>query len=84
MSDTAISEQTIEYRIRWSASSNITFNGATDWELFDLTDAANAEEVEDYFNQTQGRYSTPEGFEIALEASGFEWWVETRESDKDA
>lgn len=65
----------IEFRLCWSASSNISFNGAADWEPWGDEDAT-AKEVEDalYAGRT-----TCEGLGAALEASGFEWWVETRE-----
>src|SRR4051812_43374334 len=33
----------LEYRIRWSASSNVTFSGATDWEPWE--DDGDPEEV---------------------------------------
>lgn len=65
----------IEYRIGWSASSNASFGGTTDWQPWD-DDAADAEQVED-LAQVGGEI--PMGLEDALNASGFEWWVEARE-----
>lgn len=67
----------IEYRICWSASSNVTFRGSSEWESWgeeDITD----DEVQDAM--CEGPVSLPNGLETALEASGFEWYVETRES----
>lgn len=72
-----MSESKIEYRVCWSASSNISFRGATDWETAEDW-GETAEEVETALNDTKG--GTPEGLEIALDRSGFEWWVETREA----
>lgn len=70
----------LEYRVCWSASSNIGFKGASDWEkAFD--EDITADELEDDLGEALGgRTSIPESLEIALEASGFEWWVETREA----
>jgi hypothetical protein len=66
----------IEYRICWSASSNITFGGETDWEDWDSGDATDEGAVERELTDGPGRLS--QALEQALEASGYEWWVETR------
>jgi hypothetical protein len=68
-----------EYRIRWNASSNITFQGATDWYPWDEDANATDEEIQSALGQGSGGLC--EGFEIALEQSGFEWWAETRPSE---
>jgi hypothetical protein len=69
-----------EYRICWNASSNIGFRGATDWEPWEEGD--NPEEVL-YESEIQVPINLPPGLEIALEASGFEWHVESRENEAD-
>lgn len=66
----------IEYRLCWSASSNINFRGETDWAPWDEEDDT-AEDVDRTMNS--GRVDCL-GLEEVLNASGFEWWVETRES----
>jgi hypothetical protein len=68
----------IEYRICWAASSNAMFKDETDWASWggDPDDAQEA--VEEALNKSAG--GLPQGLEEALEASGFEWWVETREA----
>lgn len=68
-----------EYRVCWSASSNISFHGATDWEAWGSDDSA--DEIEDALNVGSG--TIPEGLSIALDASGFEWWAEVREGAPD-
>lgn len=69
-------EKTLEYRICWAASSNAQFKGQSDWEF--ANDDETAEEVEDALSRSHG--GIPEGLDIALNGSGFEWWVETREA----
>lgn len=70
------------FRICWSASSNASFHGETDWEPFGPSgDNPTREEVEDALYAGD---HTSEGLGIALEASGFEWWVEVREANEDA
>jgi hypothetical protein len=73
-----VSEATIEFRITWRASSNITFHGATEWEPWwgDPDDDHDAIEEE----LIKGEVS--EGQRLALEGSGFEWNVETRSLDQ--
>jgi hypothetical protein len=70
----------IEYRICWAASSNARFRGHDDWNPWDDEDAT-GDEVEDALSSTRnGHMNLPDGLEMALEGSGFEWWVETREA----
>lgn len=57
-----------EFRVCWSASSNISFKGSTDWDEWD--DEASEEEVAVALGSS--------GLDMALDASGFEWWVEIR------
>ena len=75
----------IEWRVCWSASSNITFHGETDWEEAD--DGETEDEVRERLeNQTfDGAKPGPicAAMDAALEASGFEWYVETRESGEE-
>lgn len=66
----------VEYRVCWSASSNITFHGASDWEAWDDEDAT-AREVEDAL---YGGAMHCEGLSQVIEASGLDWHVETREA----
>lgn len=65
----------MEYRICWSASTNINFRGATDWEEWDGYEES-ATEVEDALYQGDGQIA--EALGIAIEASGFDYWVELR------
>lgn len=64
----------IEYRIGWAASSNISFRGFTDWEPWEGEDVSIGVVEDSFYKITD----IPEGLSIAIEASGFEWWVETR------
>lgn len=67
----------VEYRIRYSASSNASFhNERAEWVPWDDEDAT-PEEVEDLLHHPPA--VLPMGLEEALEASGFEWSVEVRE-----
>lgn len=74
----------IEYRVCWSASSNISFHGKSDWQPWEDDDEATGDEVERWVSEKSmdGHigFQVPEGLETALEASGFEWNVETREA----
>lgn len=67
--------KTFEYRIGWAASSNATFRGATDWAERGGHEET-AEAVEEVATTMNGGLA--QGLEEALEASGFEWWIETR------
>jgi hypothetical protein len=60
----------------WSASSNITFRGETDWEVWD--DEDESPEVYFYSLDGPGLTNMARGLGEVLEASGFDWWVETR------
>jgi hypothetical protein len=74
-------ETKLEFRITWSATSNISFHGATPWK--DGEDwGEDAEEIEDALDSLTG--DLPEGLQMAIEASGFEWNVETQEVTPDA
>jgi hypothetical protein len=64
------------WRICWAASTNASFRGASDWERIPEDMDADTWEQE----LSRGG-SVSEGLEAALEWSGFEWWVETQESD---
>lgn len=64
----------IEYRIGWSASSNASFEGASEWMKWD-GDEKTVAEVEEAINASRER--SP-GLEAAIEWSGFEWWSEVR------
>lgn len=66
-----------EYRVCWNANSNITFKGATDWEQWGDDDVSPEDELTS--PPGNGKINLPEALDMALEASGFDWWVETRE-----
>jgi len=63
----------MEYRLTWSASSDIGFTGATEWMTWPSEDEDHEQIEEDLI-----RGEIPEGLSEVLEASGFEWNVETR------
>jgi len=65
----------MEYRICWSANSNISFRGHTDWRDWDDDDG----DPRAVLTETQGQLNMPQGLEDMLEAAGIEWWVEVRE-----
>lgn len=67
---------TIEYRIGWSANSNITFKGKTDWREWDGFEET-IEEVESALEKGGSEISP--ALEEALQASGFEFWSQVRE-----
>lgn len=68
-------ETIYEYRLRWSASSNITFHGESDW--IEWGPAASVGEVmDDLFDAKP--LGLPPGLEGALECSGFEWDCDVR------
>lgn len=69
----------IEYRLTWSASSNINFHGESDWTEWE-DEEATAEQVEDALYAG----TVPDGLGEVLEVSGFSWNVETRESGSEA
>lgn len=62
-----------EYRVGWDSSS-INFKGHSDWQEWDDPDAS-IDEIEDALS---GLNRLCDGLEFAIEASGFNWWVETR------
>ena len=66
----------VEFRICWSSDMNIHFRGETEWERWENPEDG-PEEVEMALTEDGGRLS--EGLDRALMASGFNWWVETRE-----
>ncbi len=68
----------MEYRLRWSATSNISFCGETEWTAWDEPEDDSAA-IEDALIKGSG--SLADGLEIVLQESGFEWWVETREAN---
>jgi hypothetical protein len=68
----------LEYRITWSASSNISFYGHGDWREWD-DDEASQEDIENALNRGK---MTIDGLEEALNESGFEWGIEIREKEE--
>lgn len=66
-----------EYRVGWSAFTNINFKGSTDWMQWDGYEET-ADEVEVALTHTNGMI--PMALDIALESSGFDWWMEVREA----
>lgn len=69
-------EKRLEYRVCWAASSNGRFRGETDWAP--AAEGESAEDLEASLSSSAG--GIPEGLDLALNGSGFEWWVETREA----
>ncbi|HEU4706905.1 MAG TPA: hypothetical protein VFS64_06950 [Solirubrobacterales bacterium] len=67
----------IEFRVCWSAATDVSFRGEGIWHQ--AKEGESAEEVE--LRLVKGRRSLPEGMNLALGESGFEWWVETRETN---
>lgn len=65
-----------EYRVKWAATTNISFHGATDWKEWDGDEEAAPKEIEDYLYTG---VALPPALEEALEESGFDWTVEIRE-----
>lgn len=63
----------VEYRIGWA------FQGCTDWAAWHDEDASCAEVQE----ALEGAATLPEGLAEAIEASGFGWYVETREVNEE-
>lgn len=71
----------VEYRVCWSASSNISFKGHTDWREWDDDEAESLEAVEDALGESgDGVVALPIALEEMLEAAGIDWHVETREA----
>jgi hypothetical protein len=67
-----------EYRISWSAMSNISFKGDTGWRTWEDEYEESAEDVRRAIEETQGRFNIPYGLEVVLEAAGIEWWCDVR------
>jgi hypothetical protein len=72
----------IEYRVCWTASSNITFKGSSGWQEWEgfednIEDVENAIWAGELYNCP---INLPYGLHSALEASGFDWWAEVREA----
>lgn len=65
----------MEFRICWAASSNVTFRGHSDWEEWDDPEMTE-EEIQESLDPRDMKLG--DGLEMALDHSGFEWWVETR------
>ena len=66
-----------EYRICWNASSNSSFHGATDWTKWEGPRGDGDAEIIEALSSGSGVIC--DGLSDALETSGFDWWVETRE-----
>lgn len=64
----------MEYRLCWSANSNISFHGSTDWEEIEDPDMT----VEEFEKMLCDGGNTSEGLSMVMDASGFEWWIETQ------
>jgi len=66
----------VEFRVCWSASSNISFHGSSEWEEWDDEDAT-ASEVRDALERGAVHC---DGLQMVIERSGLDWHVETREA----
>jgi hypothetical protein len=80
----------IEYFIGYSASSNASFGSRDafgqrpdddEWTPWDGDESFTADQVVEALCEPQNgeRANLPRGLAEAIEASGFEWWVEARE-----
>lgn len=67
----------IEYRIGWSVNLHGA-GGDGEWIEFE-GDATTPEMAKEEIQRTGDGFSR--GLEEALEAAGFDWWVETRDGD---
>ncbi len=66
----------IQWRVCWASMTNISFNGYSDWEDgFDPEETQ--EELEAALYESSGHISM--ALSTALEASGFDYWVEFQE-----
>ena len=70
-------ESKFEYRLGWTASSNASFRGETDWEPWGGFEET-ADDVERAMTDGSGGIS--DGLSETLDACGFEWWCEVREA----
>lgn len=70
-------EKNFEWQVCWNASTNISFEGKSDWEEYGA-EADTVKEVED--DLMKGGFIS-DAFERVFQASGFEWWLEVREAD---
>lgn len=68
----------LEYRVCWSAASNVTFRGGGEW--YPANEDETTEQIEEGLSKGG---SLADGLELVIGESGFEWWVETRESKQD-
>lgn len=77
-----------EYTIRYNCNSNISFHNDHDheWNDWEGDEDATPEEIEKSLYDNPDPTSPtnlPDGLDIALNESGFEWWVVVREVGKD-
>lgn len=73
----------VEYRVCWSASSNITFKGKGDWVAWEDDEAESPEAVFEALHESDaGTVALPRALEEMLEVAGIDWWVETREAEE--
>ena len=70
-----------EYRVCWSASSNINFRGATEWQEWWGIDEQTPAEVESTLCDFTG--TSPPALDEMIDASGLDWHVEVRRQEKD-
>ncbi len=71
-------DKKFQWRISWSAGSNCTFKGESDWMEWEGFEES-IEEVEKEISR--GNRDICCGLETALEQSGFEWSAEVREAE---
>lgn len=70
-----MAETQIEFKICWAASSNATFRDEGEWHK--ANPGETQEEIEESLSKSSGPIG--DGLELAINESGFEWWIETRE-----
>lgn len=71
----------IQYRVCWSASSNISFKGASDWREWTGDEELTADEVAEFLMSADGEEWSP-ALQEAVDISGFEYRVEMREAEE--
>lgn len=68
----------MQYKLTWSAMSNVNYYGETEWKDYWDKDATEAEILKDLQFSSSG---ISDGLQEVLEASGFEWDIEVRDGE---
>ncbi len=67
----------LEFRVCWRLEAVAIAHSATDWQAWE-DEHATHDEINAALTADHSTGPLAEGFEQALENSGFGWWVETR------